>query len=185
MTVAGKRKWIEWAGAAVLLVLAGPAAAAPLPVAPGTAVSPTARAEKQGFGAMMLVTADKEGFRRNWYGAWPPKLSATTQAYRGKPVHAMIVFSGCKVAANGKCDVSARFAVLAPRAQGYREVPGGRIWAGAPAARGRMLLGDGNLTFRLDPGEPVGAYRFRALVTDQIAGVTVVVEQGVTAQEAS
>ena len=152
-------------------------------VAPEAAVGASARAERDGFGAMILITPDRQAFRSGWYGAWPPKLNATTRAYRGKPVHAMIVFSGCRPAADGNCNVSARFSVIAPAGTTYADSPGGRIWIGKPAAAGRMLLGEGALGFRLDSGDALGSYIFKSVVTDNVAGTSLLVEQPVTALE--
>jgi hypothetical protein len=142
------------------------------------------RALANGFGAMMLITPDAAQFRKAWFGPPPPKLNATTRAYRGKPVHAMIVFSGCRAGPDGNCRVTARFNVTAPNGRPYGKPIPAILWRKAPAPAQKMQLGEGNLAIRIEPGEPLGVYRLGAVVTDEIAGTSLTIEQSVTAFEA-
>jgi hypothetical protein len=148
--------------------------------APAAAQAPAA-----GFRALMLVTPDPAALRRAWHGPQqPPRLNVTTRARRGVPVEAMIVLSGCRAGADGKCRVTAEFSVLRPDGSLYRRPVRGTVWGKAPAAPGRMMLGDGSAGFRLEAGEPTGTYRLVVKVTDEVAGVSAQAEQAVAAAEA-
>lgn len=154
------------------LLLAAPAG--------GRAAGPSA--QQGGFGAMLLMTADAATFRRAWAGPQPPKLNATTNATRGRPVYAMVIFSGCRAAADGKCRVTAQFSVTKPDGRPYRPSAETKLWGGPPAPARRMQLAESSVGLKLEPKDPPGAYRVRALVTDHVAGISVPVEQAVTAK---
>ena len=163
---------------AALLLL--PALLLAAPAGGQGAAGPSAR--QGGFGAMLLMTADPAAFRRAWAGPQPPKLNATTKAARGKPVYAMVIFSGCRAAADGKCRVTGQFSVTRPDGRPYQAPAQAKIWSGAPAAASKMLLAEGSVGLKLEPKDPLGAYRVRAVVTDHVARISVPVEQAVTAQ---
>ena len=154
------------------LILAAPAG--------GQAAGPSA--QQGGFGAMLLMTGDPAAFRRAWAGPQPPKLNATTRTARGKPVYAMVIFSGCRAGADGKCRVTGQFSVTRPDGRPYQAPAQAKIWSGAPSAARKMLLAEGSVGLKLEPKDPLGAYRVRAVVTDHVAGINVTVEQAVTAQ---
>ena len=128
------------------------------------------------------MTEDPAAFRRAWHGPQPPRLNATRKAARGRPVFAMVIFSGCKAARDGKCNVAGKFSVIRPDGKPYQPPAPARLWSGAPAGKGRMLLAEGSVGLKLEAGDPLGTYRVRALVTDHVAGTTIALEQAVTAQ---
>ena len=151
-----------------------------LAAAPAAAQAPASHDES--FGAIVLMTEDPASFRRAWAGPQPPRLNATTRAARGRPVFAMVIFSGCRAGSDGKCNVAGRFSVIRPDGSPYQAPAPARLWSGRPAGAGRMLLAEGSVGLKLEPGDPLGIYKVRALVTDHVAGTTVTVEQAVTAQ---
>ena len=148
-----------------------------------TAPANPAQASKNGFGSMMLVTDDPEGFMKAWQGPTPPQVSTTEQVTRGKPIEAMLIFSGCQAAENGNCNVSVELSVTGPDGVPYGETFKGPIWRGPPAPQYNLQLGESGLGFILDPQDKLGIYRLQAKVTDHVAATTVTVEQAVTAIE--
>ena len=163
--------------AAALLAL--PALLVAAPAGGQGAAGPSA--QQGGFGAMLVMTADPAALRRAWASP-QPRVNATAKASRGKPVFAMVIFSGCRAAADGKCRVTGRFSVTRPDGRPYQAPTTVKLWSGAPAAPRKMLLAQGSVGLKLEPKDPLGPYRVRALVTDHVAGITLPVEQAVTAQ---
>ncbi|HEX8415579.1 MAG TPA: hypothetical protein VF637_17120 [Sphingomicrobium sp.] len=140
------------------------------------------QASKDGFGVMLLVTADYEKFLEAWAGPTPPNLPTTSEVSEGKPVHTMVIFSGCRAAADGNCKVTAEFSIMSPDGSVYDGPPKkGPIWTGAPATGYNLQLGDSGLGFRLEPNDRAGVYKIKAVVTDEVANSIVTVEEQVTA----
>src|SRR5687768_423944 len=87
----------------------------------GPAPPHTSRASLDGFGVMLLLTPDHEGFLRAWAGPTPPHLVTTNEADRNQPVSGMVIFRGCRAGANGNCNVTAEFVILRPDGLPYGE----------------------------------------------------------------
>ena len=147
------------------------------------AVSNPAQASKDGFGVLMLVTADPEGFMKAWQGPTPPQISTTDRVTRGKPIETMLIFSGCRAAADGNCNVSVELSITGPDGAPYGETLKGPIWQGPPAPQYNLQLGQSGIGFILEPEDKLGIYTFKANVTDHVAGTSVAVHQAITAAE--
>lgn len=139
------------------------------------------QASKDGFGVLMLVTDDPQGFIRAWAGPTPPNVSTTEKVTVGKSVETMLIFSGCRAAEDGNCDVSAEMSIIGPDGKPYGETLRGPIWKGPPMPQYVLQLGESGAGFRLEPQDKLGFYTLRAKVTDQVAGTTLMVEQTITA----
>ncbi|HEX8571926.1 MAG TPA: hypothetical protein VF759_04165 [Allosphingosinicella sp.] len=146
------------------------------------AAAPAVAQAPKSFQATVLMTQDPAAFRSAWLGPQPPRLPVTTKAPRGRPVYAMVIFSGCRPASDGRCNVSGRFSVLRPDGRPYQAPASAKLWSGRPAGPGRMLLANGSVGLNLAPSAALGTYKVRALVTDNVAGTSISVEQAVTAQ---
>ena len=141
-------------------------------------------ATRDGFGAMMMITPDVEQFWAAWAGPSPPQLVTTDRAVRNRPVHAMLIFTGCRAGADGNCDVDAAFTILAPDGSRYGEVLRGKVWEGPPPPGRNLQLSVGSVALRVEPHDPLGTYTIRAELTDRVAGTSVSVEREVLAMEA-
>lgn len=139
------------------------------------------RAASGDFAVSMMVTADYEGFWKAWEGPSPPNVTVTDTAERGRPVHAMILFTGCKAAANGNCDVVAGFSLTGPDGKAYGTPTTGQVWSGPPAPARNLQLSAGSLGLVVEPHDPLGRYTLKATVTDRVAGLSLPVERAVTA----
>ncbi|MDP9423694.1 MAG: hypothetical protein M3Q19_12840 [Pseudomonadota bacterium] len=139
------------------------------------------QASKDGFGVLMVVTDDPEGFMKAWAGPTPPHVSTTEKVTPDKPVETMLLFSGCRAAQDGNCDVSVELSITGPDGKPYGETLKGPIWKGPPAPQYTLQLGQSGLGFILEPQDKLGTYLLQARVTDHVAGTTLAVEQAVTA----
>ena len=138
------------------------------------------RASRDGFGVMMLVTPDSEAFWRAWDGPTPPNLVTTSQAIRGQPVSAMIIFSGCAAGPDGNCNAIVEFVFLRPDGSPYGQPLPGDLWRGPPAPGYNLQLGVSSGHLVIEPEDPMGMWTIRAIVTDTVRGVTLQIEQRVT-----
>src|SRR3569832_1323047 len=69
------------------------------------------RKGKGDFGAMLLLTHDVERFYDDWQKPKTPAIMSIDIAERGKPITAVILFTGCR-ASDAKCDVRVVFTVF-------------------------------------------------------------------------
>jgi hypothetical protein len=141
----------------------------------------SAQATRDGFGVLMLVTSDYEGFWKAWEGSTPPQITTTEEVTREQPVHAVLLFSGCRAAADGNCNVTMELAVTGPNGKPYGETFKGKVWSGPPAAQYNLQASESSLGFILEPKDQLGAYALKATVTDHVAGITLPVQHIVTA----
>jgi hypothetical protein len=144
-----------------------------------------AQASKNGFGVLMLVTDDPAGFMKAWHGPTPPQITTTERVMRGKPIETMLVFTGCRAASSGNCDVSVELSVTGPDGAIYGETLRGPIWQGPPAPQYALQLGQSGLGFILESHDKLGVYTLRAKVTDHVAETTVEVQQAIRTSEST
>lgn len=141
------------------------------------------RASKDGFGVLMLLTAKYQAFLDAWNGPTPPHLSITEVVTREQPVNAMLLFSGCRPAPDGNCNVMAKITVLAPNGSRYGDILEAQAWGGPPTPQYVMQLAKISLGFKLEPEDSLGIYTLKATVTDEVAGTTLQVEKAVAAKQ--
>jgi hypothetical protein len=144
-----------------------------------------AQASKGGFGVMMLVTSDYVGFWEAWEGDTPPKVTATEEVARDRPVHGILLFSGCRPGQDGNCNVTAELSITGPDGSPYSETMSGKVWGGAPAPGYNLQASESSIGFTLDPEDPLGVYTLKAMVRDNVAGTKLAVQQSVTAVDAA
>ena len=169
----------------LLLLLAALAAAQPAAAQTGwqnggAPPEEGSQAAEGGFGAMVLMTDDREGFFRAWDGPTPPNLPVTSRADRDRPVYAMVIFYGCAAGPDGNCNVTAEFTSLRPDGRQDGETMPGGLWEG-PALEGQNLrLGTAAAALVVRPPDPAGLWRMQVRVTDRVRGVTLQIVGRVT-----
>lgn len=167
--------------ALALALLAAPASAQDVWQQDGEAApADRSRAARDGFGAMLLTTNDREGFLRAWDGPTPPHLDISDRATRGAPIAAMLLFYGCRAGADGNCNVTAEFTILQPGGQVYGEPFSGEAWRGAPGPDGAIRLSTTNISLIVEPQDPMGIWTIRIRITDHVRGLVLEVEREVT-----
>src|SRR2546423_6946144 len=138
------------------------------------------RRGKGDFGAILLLTNDAEAFYAEWRKPETPTIKITDVARRGKPITAVILFTGCRAVEN-KCDIRVDFTVLKPDGSEYgsqKDVP---AWKDKPAARkGIVQVSEGSLGIRIEPNDPNGTYLVRAKVRDVYGGTDIELGQPLT-----
>jgi len=123
--------------------------------------------------AMLLVTADPDGFFAQWRRkpaeGFEPEIATASRATRGGTVTALVVFGGCAPDAYGNCRARVDYRVLRPDGSVYAEFADGELWLGKtpPPA---LQVAPASLEVEFEPLDPLGAYRFEAVVRDPVAG---------------
>ena len=149
---------------------------------PSLAQSDSSQARNGDFGGILLITADPEGFWKAWEQPGTPNIQTTTTVTLSKPVYGMVVFHGCKAAADGNCNVAARFLITAPDGSNYADPKGGDAWKGAPAPGQNLLASASGIGFRLEPQDKLGRYKITAILTDNVAKKSITMFDYVTAE---
>jgi hypothetical protein len=128
-----------------------------------------------GFGVMLVLTADEAAFIRAWSSpAQRPVLQTTKSMQRGKSVSAMLLFSGCTPNAAGTCNISAQYRLAGPDGT-VQNIGPYNVWQRVAPKPGIVELGDARLTIGVGNSDPVGKYSISATLTDLNSGTSVAV----------
>ena len=128
-----------------------------------------------GFGVMLVLTADEAAFMRAWNSSVQrPVLQTTKRVQRGKSVSAMLLFSGCKPNSAGTCNVSVTYRLAGPDGT-VQNVGPYNVWQRTAPKSGIVQLGDAHLTLGLANNDPVGKYVVSATITDRNSGASIAV----------
>jgi hypothetical protein len=133
-----------------------------------------------GFGVMLVLTADEVAFTRTWNSsAQRPVLQTTKRVQRGKSVSAMLLFSGCRPNSAGTCNVSVTYRLAGPDGT-VQNVGPYNVWQRAAPKPGIVQLGDAHLTLGLANNDPIGKYVVSATITDRNSGASIAVSTTLT-----
>ena len=132
------------------------------------------------FGVMLLVTQDADRFFATLHEAIErgeePEVATTLQVRRGHTISSLVVISRCAANADGNCDTTVDYRVVAPDGSTYAEFSGAEVWSGKPAPpAGTLQPGVTNLDLSIEPDDALGEYRVEAAVWDRVSGIQLVV----------
>lgn len=156
----------------VLLVLgltASPAAAQPKPF----------EGRSGNLAARLILVDDLPGFWRTWRGPPPPKIRETNTMSTVKAAHGVLLLTGCKAAADGKCNVGVTYTILGPDKRPYGKAISGTAYNGPSAKGARLIASPGALSVKLENGDRPGPYLIQAVVKDRVSGATLTLRRGV------
>ncbi len=132
------------------------------------------------FGAMLLLSNEPDEFLDNWVQRTPGvRISTTRTARRGSPLAPFILFVGCMEDDQGGCHASFDIDVSKPDGTSLFRTPDLELWQRKPApAEGTLGLSVGYAEIAVGDDDPLGRYLVRAEVRDEVAGITLTLEQG-------
>lgn len=131
---------------------------------------------------MLLLTPDVEKFYEEWRRPETPTIVITKTAYRGKPITAVVVFTGCK-ARRGNCRIIVDFTVLRPDGTEYGSAKSVAAWVIKPGARkGIVQVSEATLGVVIEPQDPSGEYLVKASVHDRNAKLDLELAQPFTVE---
>ncbi|MDF1780179.1 MAG: hypothetical protein P1U67_02670 [Alcanivoracaceae bacterium] len=140
-----------------------------------------------GFGAMIIMTTDSQEALRNW--AQPTRgvyLPRSETVEKGRPMEALIVFSGCRPNDKGNCVVAADYKILKPDGSLYAKYEDTEVWRNKPVIpAGRVGLAVDRVGLIADPDDPIGEYKIHCTVRDTIANSEFTISAGFVVVEAS
>jgi hypothetical protein len=153
----------------------------------GKVVPDTPSSKSDGeFGAMLDFTDKPEELYAAWEKDSPGVAwSQTSTAVRGKPIVAIVFFSGCAANPAGKCELLGRFTTTTPSGKLWGDPIEAEIWVGLPPPEPQSLqLSHGHMGLVVDPDDELGKYSVKLELTDQISKKRMVLEKHFTAVEA-
>ncbi len=126
---------------------------------------------KNGFGAQLWLIDDQRFFEE-WNKPTPGvEIKPVNRAARGKPLSAVIIFTGATAGTNGLCDVTGSITVRKPDGDKYGDITGANFWRELPPPKaGELQLGVQSLGMIIEDQDPAGTYTVDATVVDNIAG---------------
>jgi len=134
---------------------------------------------------MQFATTDPDRLQADWQ---KPTAGAYTQSdssmKRNQPIFTFLVFTGCSPDPKGNCNLTVDFETLGPDGSRYDLTKGAKLWVGYPPPPGRNLqLSMSGYGLRVEDKDPLGVYRIRATVTDQVSGKVLHTEESLTAEK--
>ncbi len=125
---------------------------------------------------MLLLTNDLEEVKERWAQPASPTLDTISTAKTGERIFAVLVFTGCAADASGLCQLVVDYAITNPHGQTSWSDHGRPVCLGRPPPpAGLLSLGQESPDFSVTSG-PLGIYRIRAAVHDQVNGNVVELE---------
>ena len=133
------------------------------------------------FGAMLVITDKHDEFVQAWNKPaapdYQPRMSTVSQAVRGSTVVALVLFTNCTANEAGNCDSEVDFRVLRPDGSVYAEFANIELWKLKVPPKGVLSLGKAFVGFKIEMDDPLGTYRFEAVVRDKQANYRLALAQ--------
>jgi len=123
------------------------------------------------FGAMVLMTVDSQKVLENWSMPSPGvHILDTEKVIRGKPIEALVLFSGCASNELGNCVTEVDYQIIKPDGTVYAEYKNTELWKNKPAVPvGRLGLAVDRVGLVAEATDPVGHYKVRCIVRDLVS----------------
>jgi hypothetical protein len=138
------------------------------------------------FGAQLVFVTDEQALFKTW--ATPSEtvdLKTVESVTINQPISAFVIFSGCKPAAKGHCNVSMRFRIIQPDGKVYSETPTMEVWKNKPAPHAHALeLSVQYLKIVVEPDEQRGRYTIQTQVRDDNTGAVLFLQKAFSATDA-
>ena len=123
-----------------------------------------------GFGAMILMTTDSQKALENW--SRPTEGVVIPDAERvskGKPIEAMVFFSGCAANDQGNCVAEVDYVITKPDGSIYVEYKNAELWRNKPAIpEGELGLAIDRVGLIAEHHDPVGTYKVACVIRDLV-----------------
>jgi hypothetical protein len=137
-----------------------------------------------GFTAVVLLVSDSSFFEE-WQRPETPRIQTDTRYTHGETAYPVLIFQTDAVDEQGHANLTYDLAVIRPDGAPYTGTPlsGLLAWEGAPTPALSLSLGQARLL--IEEGDPLGLYRVKIVVHDNVGGRSVpltlsfeVVEEG-------
>lgn len=136
----------------------------------GRAIADTAERKNAAELGAWLVLTDREAEALSRWNtpSETTHIQSATIIERGKPLTALIIFSGCAADNRSYCDLTVKFRVLEPSGRVSADLPYQEVWVGKPAPPRKILsMGVGYIRVVVEPSEPLGKWQIHADIFDR------------------
>jgi len=123
------------------------------------------------FGAMILMTTDSQKVLEDWIIPSPGvHILDTEKVLKGKPIEALVLFSGCASNKQGNCVTEVDYQIIKPDGVVYAEYENTELWKNKPAVPvGRLGLAVDRVGLVAEATDPVGQYKVRCIIRDLVS----------------
>ena len=102
-------------------------------------------------------------------GVW---IQEAQKVEKGKPIEALVIFSGCMPKKGGECMSEVDFTIIKPDGSVYVEYKNGELWKNKPPIpEGSLGLAMDRAGMIADPEDPLGVYKVVCKVRDLVRKV--------------
>lgn len=130
------------------------------------------------FGAHLILTDKEVEALKNWETpSETVNIPISDTIKTGKPITAMVVFSGCGVDKVGNCNLVGNYKILQPDGKIYADIRDQEVWINKPVPPNRNLgLSVSYIRIVIKPHEQLGKYVVQAKVIDKVRNQTLQLE---------
>ncbi len=123
------------------------------------------------FGAMILMTTNSRKVLDNWSMPSPGvHILDAEKVKKGKPIEALVLFSGCAPNEQGNCVTEVDYQIVKPDGTIYAEYKNTELWKNKPAVPvGQLGLAVDRVGLVADPSDPIGQYKVRCIIRDLVS----------------
>ena len=123
------------------------------------------------FGAMIFMTTDSQKMLDNWQAPTPGyHILDAENVEKGKPIEALVLFSGCSANAEGNCIAEIDYQILKPDGSVYAEYKNTELWRNKPALpKGQIGLSVDRVGLIAEANDPTGVYKITCVVKDLVS----------------
>lgn len=123
------------------------------------------------FAAIIIMTTDSEKALENWMMSTPGVyIPSAEKVQKGKPIEALVMFSGCKANESGNCVAEVDYKIIKPDGTLYAEYKNTELWKHKPAVPvGRLGLSVDRVGLIAEVDDPLGVYKVKCHVRDVVS----------------
>jgi hypothetical protein len=123
------------------------------------------------FGAMIFMTTNSQKMLANWEAPTAGfHILESENVVKGKPIEALVVFSGCAANEEGNCIAEIDYQILKPDGTIYAEYKNTELWKNKPALpKGQMGLSVDRVGLIAEDSDPTGIYKVTCVVKDLVS----------------
>ena len=120
---------------------------------------------------MILMTTNSKKVLENWSMPSPGvHILDAERVLKGKPIEALVLFSGCTSNKQGNCVTEIDYQIIKPDGTIYAEYENTELWKTKPAVPvGRLGLAVDRVGLAAGAADPVGLYKVRCTIRDLVS----------------
>lgn len=130
-----------------------------------------------GFGVQILSVNEKDFFKTWNTPSETVNIDVIDKIHKNDALIFPILFGGCKINENKRCNLSSDFLVVAPDGSVYTDVKNMLIFNGKPYPNHGLNVSNEYIKIIIEKKDLLGEYKVKAHVTDTIKNITLDIEK--------